>query len=223
MTNIRSRTSRSARSCSTKSTRPCAATRRFGIRPLSSSPTTSTAATTTTYTRRPGQYPPDNIVGPSGFDFTRFGVRVPAVLVSPLIPKGTILHPPKTGPLSTTPRSSRPSAPALASGRSEGGMPPLLTSAPASPSQNLAATTLWRPSNPRRQQTRSSRPARPPSVRPLAPSSWRRRRPRQHYPFPRSRLQTPKPGSKLSQPRPTTTNSYKAASRHGTQPGGPLK
>ncbi len=45
-----------------------------------------------------GAIPPDNIVGPSGFDFTRFGVRVPAVLVSPLIPEGTILHPPKGGP-----------------------------------------------------------------------------------------------------------------------------
>jgi phospholipase C len=41
-----------------------------------------------------GAIPPDGIVGPSGFDFTRFGVRVPAVIVSPLIPAGTILRAP---------------------------------------------------------------------------------------------------------------------------------
>jgi phospholipase C len=41
---------------------------------------------------------PDNIVGPSGFDFTRFGVRVPAIIVSPLIPEGTILRAPADGP-----------------------------------------------------------------------------------------------------------------------------
>jgi phospholipase C len=35
---------------------------------------------------------PDNSVGEFGFDFTRFGVRVPAVLVSPLIPAGTIFN-----------------------------------------------------------------------------------------------------------------------------------
>ena len=38
--------------------------------------------------------PPDNSVGEFGFDFTRFGVRVPAVLVSPLIPAGTIYRVP---------------------------------------------------------------------------------------------------------------------------------
>jgi phospholipase C len=37
------------------------------------------------------------LTGPSHFDFTRFGVRVPAVLVSPLIPQGTILHAPGDG------------------------------------------------------------------------------------------------------------------------------
>ena len=41
--------------------------------------------------------PPDDVIGASGFDFTRFGVRVPAVLVSPLIPAGTILHAPTDG------------------------------------------------------------------------------------------------------------------------------
>jgi phospholipase C len=34
--------------------------------------------------------PPDSTPGQFGFDFTRFGVRVPAVLVSPLIPAGTV-------------------------------------------------------------------------------------------------------------------------------------
>ena len=45
-----------------------------------------------------GAIAPDGVIGPSGFDFTRFGVRVPAVLVSPLIPAGTILHAPSDGP-----------------------------------------------------------------------------------------------------------------------------
>jgi phospholipase C len=33
-------------------------------------------------------------VGPTGFDFTRFGVRVPTVLVSPLIAPGTVYRVP---------------------------------------------------------------------------------------------------------------------------------
>jgi phospholipase C len=41
-----------------------------------------------------GAAPPDSSVGEFGFDFTRFGVRVPAVLVSPLIPAGTIYRVP---------------------------------------------------------------------------------------------------------------------------------
>jgi phospholipase C len=44
-----------------------------------------------------GAIAPDAAIGSSGFDFTRFGVRVPAVLVSPLIPAGTILHAPTDG------------------------------------------------------------------------------------------------------------------------------
>jgi phospholipase C len=36
--------------------------------------------------------PPDNSIGEEQFDFTRFGVRVPAVLVSPLIAKGTVFR-----------------------------------------------------------------------------------------------------------------------------------
>ena len=39
-----------------------------------------------------GAVPPDNSPGEFGFDFTRFGVRVPAVLVSPLIPAGTVFR-----------------------------------------------------------------------------------------------------------------------------------
>src|SRR5262245_48036012 len=37
-----------------------------------------------------GAAPPDNAAGEFGFDFTRFGVRVPAVLISPLIAPGTV-------------------------------------------------------------------------------------------------------------------------------------
>src|SRR5690242_5875100 len=44
-----------------------------------------------------GAIAPDGVIGPSGFGFTRFGVRVPAVLVCPLIPEGTILHAPSDG------------------------------------------------------------------------------------------------------------------------------
>jgi phospholipase C len=41
-----------------------------------------------------GATPPDNTAGEFGFDFKRFGVRVPAVLVSPLIAAGTVLRAP---------------------------------------------------------------------------------------------------------------------------------
>jgi phospholipase C len=43
-----------------------------------------------------GAVPPDNSVGEYGFDFKRFGVRVPTVLVSPLIPPGTVFRVPST-------------------------------------------------------------------------------------------------------------------------------
>jgi hypothetical protein len=47
--------------------------------------------------------PPDNNVGESGFSFDRFGVRVPAVLVSPLIAPGTVYRaPPGSTPLDHT-------------------------------------------------------------------------------------------------------------------------
>src|SRR5262249_18023556 len=45
-----------------------------------------------------GATAPDDKIGPSGFDFTRFGVRVPAVSVSPRIPAGTILRAPAGSP-----------------------------------------------------------------------------------------------------------------------------
>ena len=48
---------------------------------------------------------PDNSVGEQGFDFKRFGVRVPTVLVSPWIQAGTVYRAPgwEKGPGSTTP------------------------------------------------------------------------------------------------------------------------
>lgn len=49
-----------------------------------------------------GAVPPDSTIGPSGFDFTRFGVRVPAVLVSPRIAAGTVFRPAGTVPLDHT-------------------------------------------------------------------------------------------------------------------------
>jgi phospholipase C len=39
-----------------------------------------------------GALPPDNSAGEFGFDFRRFGVRVPTVLVSPLIAPGTVFR-----------------------------------------------------------------------------------------------------------------------------------
>jgi phospholipase C len=44
-----------------------------------------------------GATPPDNNIQ-AGFDFTRFGVRVPAVIVSPLIPAGTVFRAPAGSP-----------------------------------------------------------------------------------------------------------------------------
>jgi phospholipase C len=41
--------------------------------------------------------PPDNSAGEYGFDFKRFGPRVPTVLVSPLIPAGTVFRVPAGG------------------------------------------------------------------------------------------------------------------------------
>jgi phospholipase C len=45
-----------------------------------------------------GATPPDSSVGEFGFDFSRFGVRVPAVLVSPWIEAGTVYRAPAGGP-----------------------------------------------------------------------------------------------------------------------------
>ncbi|WP_225095151.1 alkaline phosphatase family protein [Streptomyces sp. CoH27] len=49
-----------------------------------------------------GAVPPDDSQGEFGFDFTRFGVRVPAVLVSPLIEPGTVFRVDGTTPLDHT-------------------------------------------------------------------------------------------------------------------------
>lgn len=50
-----------------------------------------------------GATPPDDSPGEFGFDFKRFGVRVPAVLVSPLIAPGTVFRVPEgTMPLDHT-------------------------------------------------------------------------------------------------------------------------
>lgn len=46
--------------------------------------------------------PPDNSAGELDFDFKRFGVRVPAVLVSPLIAAGTVFRSSTTTPLDHT-------------------------------------------------------------------------------------------------------------------------
>jgi phospholipase C len=47
--------------------------------------------------------PPDDFQGEMGFDFKRFGLRVPTVLVSPLIAKGTVFRvPPGATPLDHT-------------------------------------------------------------------------------------------------------------------------
>ncbi len=45
-----------------------------------------------------GATPADSSAGEYGFDFTRFGVRVPTVLVSPLIAPGTVFRAPDSGP-----------------------------------------------------------------------------------------------------------------------------
>ncbi|MBV9315104.1 MAG: hypothetical protein JO100_15555 [Pseudonocardia sp.] len=50
-----------------------------------------------------GVIPPDDSVGEFGFDFTRLGLRVPTVLVSPLIEAGTVFRvPPDSTPLDHT-------------------------------------------------------------------------------------------------------------------------
>jgi phospholipase C len=47
--------------------------------------------------------PPDNLAGEFGFQFTRFGPRVPTVLVSPWIPAGTVYRVTQTGNTAPTP------------------------------------------------------------------------------------------------------------------------
>ena len=45
--------------------------------------------------------PPDGVVAPNGFQFDRLGVRIPTVIVSPWVKKGTIINKPN-GPSSTS-------------------------------------------------------------------------------------------------------------------------
>jgi phospholipase C len=69
---------------------------------LQSSPTWNQTLLIITYDEHGGNFDhvppptgaaaPDGSVGDQGFDFTRFGVRVPAVLVSPLIAAGTVFR-----------------------------------------------------------------------------------------------------------------------------------
>ncbi|HYZ23361.1 MAG TPA: alkaline phosphatase family protein, partial [Rhodopila sp.] len=49
----------------------------------------------------PPATPPDNRT-PDGFDFSTFGVRVPAVIVSPYVPAGSIIRPPGSTPFDHT-------------------------------------------------------------------------------------------------------------------------
>jgi phospholipase C len=42
--------------------------------------------------------PPDADVGPDGFRFDRYGVRVPTIMASPWIPRGTVFRAPATSP-----------------------------------------------------------------------------------------------------------------------------
>ncbi len=53
-----------------------------------------------------GATPPDASAGEFGFDFRRFGVRVPTVLVSPLIEAGTVFR--TSGPLRSITRRYSP-------------------------------------------------------------------------------------------------------------------
>ncbi len=82
-------------------------------RALRSSPTWNSTLLVITYDEHGGCYdhvsppwgatPPDTSAGEYGFDFTRFGPRVPTVLVSPLIPAGTVFRVPDgTTPLDHT-------------------------------------------------------------------------------------------------------------------------
>jgi phospholipase C len=51
---------------------------------------------------RPPQATPPDVLHPDGFDFGYFGVRVPAVIVSPYVKAGSILRPPGTTPFDHT-------------------------------------------------------------------------------------------------------------------------
>jgi phospholipase C len=80
-----------------------------------------------------GATPPDSSPGEFGFDFTRFGPRVPTVLVSPLIPAGTVFRVPAgSAPLDHTS--------ILATVERRFGVPPLTRRDAAAPDVGAALT-----------------------------------------------------------------------------------
>ena len=50
----------------------------------------------------PPQATPPDVLRPDGFDFSYFGVRVPAVIVSPYVKAGSVIRPPGTTPFDHT-------------------------------------------------------------------------------------------------------------------------
>jgi phospholipase C len=80
-----------------------------------------------------GAVPPDDSPGEYGFDFTRFGVRVPAVLVSPLIAAGTVYR----VPVGTTPLDHTS---VLKTVETRWGLPPLTRRDAAAPDVGGALT-----------------------------------------------------------------------------------
>ncbi len=90
--------------------------------------------------------PPDNSAGEFGFDFTRFGVRVPAVIVSPWIAEGTVFRP-SGSTLSTTLRSfktveTRQAPPLTARDAAAPSLGEVLTLAAARTDDPLSAVTV---------------------------------------------------------------------------------
>jgi phospholipase C len=89
-----------------------------------------------------GAVPPDASKGEYGFDFTRFGVRVPTVLVSPLVQPGTVFRAAGPTPFDHT-SVLRTVASAGAFHLSRPVTPQHPTSVLCSPSQTRGPTTRW--------------------------------------------------------------------------------
>jgi phospholipase C len=77
--------------------------------------------------------PPDDAVGEQGFDFKRFGVRVPTVLISPLIEAGSVFRP-SPAPGSTSPVTPCDHTSILATLAQRFGLPSLTRRDAAAPS-----------------------------------------------------------------------------------------